>query len=155
MHTAALPSMLQSSAAARIDFITATLGGTERHPHLQSSSMIPRSQLLRNLHCKQWERQEEGKHALLMRQRPKKALERVSQLSCHKLKTSHFQSPKSPVMGRQMDLFQSEKNFLLQEAGKTACIYHRSVPAGQSSWLSPSTEDRCSASPAHQKLSHT
>lgn len=44
---------------------------------------------------------------------PKKALKRGSQLSCHKLKTSHFQSPKSLIMGWYTVTFPALVNYLL------------------------------------------
>lgn len=55
-HTAALLSVLQSSAAARIDFITnTTLGGTETLI-CNAPSMVHRALHLRNLHFKWRER---------------------------------------------------------------------------------------------------
>lgn len=72
--------------------------GWHKDPHLQCFSMVHRALHLRNLHFKWRERREEGKHGLLMNQHPK-ALKRGSQLSCHKLKVSHFQSPKFLING--------------------------------------------------------
>lgn len=63
--------------------------GLHRDPRLQRSSVVQGALHLRTLHFKERERQELGKHAFLISHPPKKQV---------RLKTSHFQSPKSLVL---------------------------------------------------------
>lgn len=118
MCTAALPSMLQSSAAARIDFITTTTTGWD--PRLHCSFMVHRALHLRNQHYEQRESQEEETHASLMSQHPKKHLSEVhnGMVYYYFPRSGHFSSSLRRTFCRRRQERQLESTIVQSQLGK-------------------------------------